>query len=69
MVTAADRSQVVAALHDSEPEMREAAAWSLGQMLHPSRTVIDDLTGALRPYLDDDGLLFPVQTWLVTASR
>lgn len=28
-----------------------------------------DLVGVLRPYLDDNGLLFPVQTWLITGRR
>ncbi len=47
IASVADRSRVDAALHDSEPEVREAAAWSLGQISHPSRAVIDDLSGAL----------------------
>lgn len=28
-----------------------------------------DLQSALQPYRDDDGVIFPVQTWLITAAR
>ena len=28
-----------------------------------------DLERALQPYRDDDGVLFPIQAWLITAGR
>lgn len=31
--------------------------------------VVEDLTGALRPYTDDDGVVFPFQTLVATATR
>jgi len=32
-------------------------------------TLIKDLEGMLSRHLDDDGVVFPMQTWLVTAGR
>jgi hypothetical protein len=31
--------------------------------------LLDDLRQALRPHADDGGIVFPMQTWLVTARR
>jgi hypothetical protein len=31
------------------------------------RRMVDDLTGALREYLDDDGLVFPIESHIFTA--
>jgi SAM-dependent methyltransferase len=33
------------------------------------RALVDDLERVLEPYADDDGIAFPMQTWLVTARR
>jgi ubiquinone/menaquinone biosynthesis C-methylase UbiE len=33
------------------------------------RALARDLQRALQPYRDDDGVIFPVQTWLITAAR
>jgi ubiquinone/menaquinone biosynthesis C-methylase UbiE len=33
------------------------------------RALAGDLQSALQPYRDDDGVIFPVQTWLITAAR
>jgi hypothetical protein len=33
------------------------------------RALTRDLQRALQPYSDDDGVIFPVQTWLITAAR
>jgi ubiquinone/menaquinone biosynthesis C-methylase UbiE len=36
---------------------------------HRREALIHHLDEALRPYLDDDGVVFPMQTWLVAAGR
>jgi len=53
---------------------REAASSPLASALdaldHNARGhLVDDLANALRPYTDDDGIVFAMETYMVVARR